>query len=250
MNVREMKTNPDISAVIEGRSPWCVVCADCLDVLKTLPAGCVDAVVTDPPYGLDYPYASYDDTPENLEALIAGYLPACRRVAFRVVVFPGITNLWRYPRATWVLSWSWNDTSHYGFAGITQWQPVLLYGPDIEGFGSINGVLKSDRIHFSDGNGIGFLAQYRSKEHPCPKPEKLMTHLVRRFSNEGQIVLDPFAGSGTTGVACVQTGRRFIGIEIDEKYAAIARRRIADAAPLFVAPPKAADPALFQGDPA
>ena len=63
-----------------------------------------------------------------------------------------------------------------------------------------------------------------------------MNKLVR-FSRNGGVVLDPFCGSGTTGVACIQTGRRFIGIEIDEKYAAIAHRRIADAAPLFVPVP-------------
>jgi len=227
---------------------WRVIEGDCLEVLKSMPDGCVDAVVTDPPYGLDYPYASYKDTQENLVKLISGYLPECRRIARRTVVFPGLTNLWRYPEATWVLSWSWNDTSHYGFAGITQWQPILLYGPDVEGFGSVNGVLKSDRIHFADGNGIGFLAQYQGKDHPCPKPEKLMTHLVRRFSNPGDLILDPFCGSGTTGVACIQTGRRFIGIEIEQKYAAIARRRISEAAPLFVRP-KEPDPELFGANP-
>jgi tRNA G10 N-methylase Trm11 len=70
-----------------------------------------------------------------------------------------------------------------------------------------------------------------------------MTTLCEMLSNG--TILDPFCGSGTTGVACVQTGRRFIGIEIDEKYAAIARRRIADAAPLFVPPEPTPDPALF-----
>ena len=230
--------------LIDLTQRWQVIHGDCLQVLRELPDGCVDAVICDPPYGLDYPYASYKDTRENLVATIAGFMPECLRIARRSVVFPGLTNLWDYPRPTWTLSWSWNDTSHYGFAGITQWQPILLYGKDIEGFGSVNGVLKSDRIHFADGNGIGFLAAYKGKGHPCPKPEKLMSYLSRRFSHEGDLILDPFCGSGTTGVACMQTGRRFIGIEIDAGYCDIARRRIADAATsLFDPPPPKPAPA-------
>jgi site-specific DNA-methyltransferase (adenine-specific) len=56
-----------------------------------------------------------------------------------------------------------------------------------------------------------------------------MRQLVHLFSNEGQTVLDPFMGSGTTGVACVNTGRNFIGCEIDPGYFAIAQKRIAEA---------------------
>jgi site-specific DNA-methyltransferase (adenine-specific) len=65
--------------------------------------------------------------------------------------------------------------------------------------------------------------------HPAQKPEKLMTKLIMLFSNEGDTILDPFMGSGTTGVACVQTGRNFIGCEIDPGYFKIAEKRIHDA---------------------
>jgi DNA modification methylase len=63
------------------------------------------------------------------------------------------------------------------------------------------------------------------------KPQRVMKWCLSVLAiDENAIVLDPYAGSGSTGVACVQTGRRFIGIEIDEGYATIARRRIAEAA--------------------
>lgn len=65
--------------------------------------------------------------------------------------------------------------------------------------------------------------------HPCEKPLSLMRWLVLTAPVDGR-VLDPFAGSGTTGVACVLEGRRFLGIEQEERYVEIARRRIADAA--------------------
>jgi DNA modification methylase len=56
-----------------------------------------------------------------------------------------------------------------------------------------------------------------------------MRAIIERYTNEGDIILDPFMGSGTTGVACVQTGRNFIGIEISEEYFRIAEKRIAEA---------------------
>jgi site-specific DNA-methyltransferase (adenine-specific) len=84
-------------------------------------------------------------------------------------------------------------------------------------------------------NGNGNAAIWRhpvernQKQHPTQKPFDLMCHLINQFSNSGDTILDPFMGSGTTGVACVQTGRDFIGIEIDKDYFAIAERRIKDA---------------------
>lgn len=67
------------------------------------------------------------------------------------------------------------------------------------------------------------------KIHPTQKPVALMEYLIKTYTNEGEIVLDFTMGSGTTGVACVNTGRNFIGIERDEKYFQIAQKRIAEA---------------------
>lgn len=71
----------------------------------------------------------------------------------------------------------------------------------------------------------------RSKVHPTQKPVALMEYLIRTYTNEGDVVLDNCMGSGTTGVAAVNTNRRFIGIERDENYFAIARKRIGEAHP-------------------
>ena len=64
--------------------------------------------------------------------------------------------------------------------------------------------------------------------HPTQKPVALMEYLIKTYTNEGETVLDFTMGSGTTGVACVNTGRHFIGIERDEKYFEIAKKRIAE----------------------
>jgi len=68
-----------------------------------------------------------------------------------------------------------------------------------------------------------------SKEHIAAKPVELMCELIERFTQPGDTILDPFMGSGTTGVACVKTGRNFIGIEIDKGYFDIAQKRIEEA---------------------
>ena len=65
--------------------------------------------------------------------------------------------------------------------------------------------------------------------HPTQKPIALLEYLIKTYTNEGEVVLDNCMGSGSTGVACVNTGRKFIGMELDEKYFAIAKKRIEEA---------------------
>lgn len=87
---------------------------------------------------------------------------------------------------------------------------------------------------FNKNDGIG------PAPHPTTKPISIMSELVRLFTNPGQHIIDPFAGSGTTGVACVKAGRRFTGVEIEPHYFDIACRRISDALSrpdMFVAAP-------------
>ena len=62
--------------------------------------------------------------------------------------------------------------------------------------------------------------------HPCEKPVKLLEHFIHIHTNEDMVILDPFMGSGSTGVACINTNRKFIGIEKNDKYFAIAKERI------------------------
>ena len=76
-------------------------------------------------------------------------------------------------------------------------------------------------------------AEDEGKLHPTQKPTALYEYLVKTYSNEGNIVFDPCMGSGTTGVACVRTGRKFIGIEKEEKYFNIANKRIEETCPIM-----------------
>lgn len=87
----------------------------------------------------------------------------------------------------------------------------------------------TDVIKFSSWNGALFGKTENATKHPTQKPVPLLEYLIKTYTNEGDLVLDNCMGSGSTGVACVNTGREFIGIERDERYFNIARERIEQA---------------------
>ena len=86
----------------------------------------------------------------------------------------------------------------------------------------------TDVIKFSNWNGSLFGNTKNATKHPTQKPVSLLEYLIKTYTNEGETVLDNCMGSGSTGVACVNTARNFIGIELDDTYFDIARKRIYD----------------------
>lgn len=200
---------------------------DCLEIMKTMADASVDCVVTDPPYGNGTPYASYDDSPEHLAELVAAFMPEVLRVAKRALITCGVANIHLYPTPKWVLSWSSPAGIGSGPWGFCCWQPILAYGKDP--YMQANLGRRPDSFMFNsptEPNG-----------HPCPKPLEFMRWLVRRGSLPGESVIDPFMGSGTTGLACRMEGRDFVGIELDAGYFEIAKRRIERAQlPLILEP--------------
>jgi site-specific DNA-methyltransferase (adenine-specific) len=201
---------------------------DCLEFMKGLPDGSVDAVVTDPPYGMQW---SVDTTRfsggaedsiskrgagrDYLDAIIGDdrpFDPTPFLVFPRVVMFGMNHFAARLPVGT-TLVW------------IKRLDP---------GFGSF--LSDAELAWMKGGNGVyckrdlSMTAITRDREHPTQKPVSLMKWCMDKAGiPAGATVFDPYAGSGTTGVACMQTGRNFIGCEIDPKYFAIAKRRIENA---------------------
>ena len=229
--------------------------ADCRDVLPTLSG--VDAVVTDPPYGVGLTgklwhstsrgktikskitYDLYEDTTENFDLVVLPALRTALELATHGAVFMASQSVWRLPpfRALGgIFSPAGTGRGSWGFQCFMH---CAFYGRDPYGCTRPNGRYG---IYGNDSNLI---------DHPCAKPIQAMLWAVERASLLGNLVLDPFMGSGTTGVACARLGRRFIGIEIEPRYFDIACRRIEEAqrqGDLFHArtAPKLVTPDLFE----
>ena len=190
---------------------------DCREIMPTLEP--VDLVFADPPYGNNTDYASYDDTPEALDGLVLSIMPLIMNAAPVALITPGQSNLWKYPQANWILCFASGAGVGRGPWGFTSWQPILAYGKDpylANGLGC-----RPDTKLTSEAASAG-------GDHPCPKPLELMRWIITRGTiKEGQTVLDPFMGSGTTLRAAKDTGRKAIGIEIEERYCEIAAKRLA-----------------------
>lgn len=202
---------------------------DCRELLPEL--GWCDLVLTDPPYGLDFPYLSYRDSASNLSALIRDVFPLLR--ARRMCISSGITSYAMWPAARWICAAVWDTTGSYGRCGFSQWFPILFYGEDIPGAGKVNGRIKADTFRVSGGGAVGFQRDDLEREHSCPKPLNLWTQIANRFSLPDDLILDPFLGSGTTLLAAKTLQRRAIGIEMEERYCEIAARRLSqDVLPL------------------
>jgi site-specific DNA-methyltransferase (adenine-specific) len=212
---------------------------DCLEVLPTL--GKVDAVVTDPPFELEAHTmgrrggASHDGhyghsrpldfapiTPEQRAAtghefqrLSQGWiLVFCQVEAvslWATALAPAKymrTQIWRKPGGAPQFT---GDRPGMGYECI-----VTCWAGD-------------GRSRWNGGGSHGFYEYppvQKDRVHTTQKPIELMANLALLFTDEGDFILDPFMGSGTTGVACVRTGRKFIGIEKDPKYFDIACQRI------------------------
>lgn len=224
---------------------------DCRDILPTL--GQVDSVIMDPPYGVGLTakqnkwvarggdgYATTDDTPEFVATVVVAAVAQCQALARSVVVTPGTRNTFAYPAPDAIGGIYNRNGAGSGKWGFECMAPVLFYGKDPYLAGGLG-----RRPNSWEQPGTDFAEK---SAHPCPKPLGLVNWLVTRCSLPGETVLDPFMGSGTTGVACAQLGRRFVGVEIDQGYFDIACSRIAQAQKqprLFAEPaPKAVQEAL------
>lgn len=197
---------------------------NCIDVLRTMPDGSIACIVTDPPYGVGIDFADYQDNVDNLTHLIASALPEMRRVARLTILTPGVRNLFLYPQPTWTLCWCFAGSGR-GRWGFSHWQPILAYGtdPDLRARILRPDVIRGTTVDAGDKH-----------DHPTPKPLSFIRKLIHRVApSPADVILDPFMGSGTTGVAAIQLGHRFIGIEMNGDYLAIAKQRIAEARPDF-----------------
>lgn len=227
---------------------WRLIAADCLgsDGLAALADGSVDHVICDPPYEAE----SHNKGRRILKN------PRTKTICAAPLSFAKISEAEREASARefarlarrWIVVFSqlegtmkWRAALEAGGARYIRtmiWvkpngQPQLTGDRPGVGYECIVVAHSAERTRWNGGGKLGWIEQAvdanfsrTPREHETQKPLPLMERLVRDFTDPGELILDPFAGSGTTGVACIRNGRRFIGFERDQRYAEIARKRI------------------------
>lgn len=207
-----------------------IACCDCREALAEVRADCV---VTDPPYGI----ALSDNS--------KGGRHGRRRPAFELEIKGDVDQkigkeiiAWCDEQRLPTVAFASPELPWPG-----EWRSYLVWdkGPAVGGGGDVakcwkqswemiqvarNGPLRKSR----DSSVIRcWVTPDLSQVHPAAKPLDLMEYLIEQISDEGDTIFDPFMGSGTTAVACIRTGRKFVGCEIDRKYFDIALNRIREA---------------------
>ena len=203
-----------------------IYCGDCLEIMKEIPEKNIDLILTDPPYNAKsigpnkriYSQGIMQLSEREYKKFCKSWLKEAKRISKNIIFTPGIANICNYPQPYWVLCWHKPAAVSFNrLGGFNAWEPIFIYGKTKKRIGQ-------DYIKFNTLN----LKKGLESEHPCPKILNLIIWLLRHFSDENDIVLDPFIGSGTTAVACKLLDRNFIGIEISEDYCKIANRRLAN----------------------
>jgi site-specific DNA-methyltransferase (adenine-specific) len=245
-----MPESPPVGQIVQG---------DVLEVLPTWPEGCVDLVFADPPFNIRYQYDKYrDDLPphEYLE-WTAKWIDACLRVLVATGTFwiaigdeyaaeirammrrrAALRNwvIWHYTfgqscrgkfnRGHAHLFYFVKDPRHFTFNADAVRVPSDRQLKYADARANPKGKLPDDVWTYSRVCGT---FKERVGWHPCQMPVSLLERIVAACSNPGDLVLDPFAGSGATLVAAARLGRRWIGVELSEQYAAKAAERARNA---------------------
>lgn len=222
---------------------------DCLELMKSIPDASVDMILYDLPYGTTQ---NKWDSVIQLDLLWAQYKRICRgaivltaQAPFDKVLGASNIGMFRY-------EWIWQKTKATGHLNakiqpMKNHENVLVFykrPPAYNPQGLLRKAVPTIRKGGNNGTNYGKSDKDAIQEfenyprsilsipsegktvHPTQKPVALMEYLIRTYTNEGMTVLDNCMGSGTTGVACVNTGRAFIGMEMDAEYFQIAKNRI------------------------
>ena len=206
---------------------------DCLELMKDIPDESIDMILTDPPYGMNYQSGRRKVMHDKIHGDSGlDWLDDFVNEIYRVskpntahYVFCSFHHIDKCKRAIEkkfkvknILTWVKNNTSMGDLKGdfAPKTEFIIFFH---KGRRLINGTRDPNVLEFK---------RTQNKLHPTQKPVDMTEYLIGKFSDEGDLILDPFMGSGTTGVACLNTNRSFIGMELDEKYFKLAEERIMD----------------------
>lgn len=240
-----------------------IICGDCLEVMDAMKPGSIDMVMTDPPYGTTAckwdSIIPLEPMWEQLKRLIKpnGAIVMTASQPFTTTLIASNMKMFKY---CWV--WEKEQGSNFFMAKkqpLKSHEDVIVfcsgqptYNPQMTDSGkawkkkdtgkTYNAIVgHQEKQHVKQSTGTlrypktvqQFCRPKQGSVHPTQKPVALMEYLIKTYTNEGELVLDFTCGSGTTCVAAKNLGRHYIGIEQDEKYCKIARKRIEDMAGLF-----------------
>lgn len=244
---------------------WKVIRGDCREVLPTL--GQVDHVITDPPFEKEahtlQRRVKRSGGVMEIEALSFSAITQVERMEISAEI-ARLAKRWAivFSQVEAVMEWqrALTTTNELAARRIGVWvKPDAMpqFSGDRPGMG-YESIVFAHRKGRSKWNGGGRVAVFTHNKntpggahhHETQKPLPLMLELVELFTDPDDLVLDPFCGSGTTGVACLRLGRRFIGIERDEKYHAVAVERLeAESKGLTLRDARAGQLPMFGGEP-
>lgn len=215
-----------------------IICADCMDILKELPDKCIDLVLTDPPYNIGEDGGKGWDKIDNYDCFIKYIFREMQRISKRQIIFFDYSYTWLFedmaqPEERFI----WHREGGFSGEFIKKgYEPFYLYGgkpvniPKIKNDYAETDQRLKEYKSVSNVWDIPNLVGYKNEKenHPTQKPIKLFERCVYMGSNEGDIVLDCFSGSGTTAIACHRLKRRFICIEKDKDYWKASVKRLED----------------------
>ena len=227
---------------------------DCLELMKEIPDGAVDAIICDPPYGITNcafdVRLPFEPMWEQFKRVTKKNAAIClfSQMPFGAELIMSNRKMFRY-------EWIWEKSLGVGFLNAKKmplrahenilifYQALPTYNPQFtkgKPYGFRERKSYSDNYSkqkYTSINNDGkryprdiLLYQLPRDEHPQQKPVALLEYLIKTYTNEGEVVLDATMGSGSTGVACVNTGRKFIGFEKEQNFFEIAEKRIDEAA--------------------
>jgi DNA modification methylase len=216
-----------------------LILGDCLQAMADIPDGSIDLILADLPYGTT---ACKWDVVIPFEPLWAHYRRVLKpRGAVVLTASQPFTSMLVMSNPKWFrYEWVWDRVNKYTGHLNAKKRPMRRHETVVNAAqrtAATYGAHHTEKLRSSDGLSAmpGSVLRIKGHDkkgvHPTQKPVALMEYLIRTYSHEGEMVLDNTMGSGTTGVACLNTGRRFLGIEKDPAIFAVADRRI-DAARL------------------
>ena len=203
---------------------------DCLIEMKKIPDKSIDLVLTDPPYNAGREYAN--DNLGDIEYIdfTDKYLSECKRVLTdngNLVVIIGVKyqkpiTMWLFNNLNycWEFCWWKSNGMLNGKSTFSKFEKVLWFSKG-------TGTYYRQKPEYTDVWNIPIRTQANNFGHPTPKDIKGINRILKLLSKKEDTILDPFMGSGTTGVAAKELGRNFIGIEISPEYFKIVEKRIA-----------------------